>query len=122
MREVKVATLSQNALRVVRATAAPPRIRVLDPPRINPCPLPDIRTPLPAALSPPLTASRSWATHRHRRQEFTDEPGYASAMESSAALRPRPSFQVVRTSLAPAPPLKGILKTGESNPKIYLFR
>ena len=73
--------------------------------------------PLPVALSPPLT---DWPlpfeskTHRHRRQASADEPGYASAMESSAALRPRPSSQVMRTPLAPAPPLKGILKTGES--------
>ena len=69
--------------------------------------------PLPTALSPPLTASMPSTTHRHRRQESADEPGYASAMESSAARRPRPSSQVVRTSLAPATPLKGILKTGE---------
>jgi hypothetical protein len=69
--------------------------------------------PLPAAFSPPLTASRPSTTHRHRRQESADEPGYASAMEPSAARRPRPSSQVVRTPLAPATPLKGILKTGE---------
>ena len=118
VREVKVATLSKNALRAVRAAPAP---------RINPLPLPDIRSPwmvppLPAGLSPPLTAFRPSITHRddgHRRQVSADEPGYASAMESSAALRPRSSSQVVRTPLASVPPLKGILKTGEGDPKIH---
>jgi len=46
-------------------------------------------------------------------------PMALSPLESSAALRPRPS-QVVRTPLAPATPLKGILKTGGgAHPKIH---
>ena len=76
-------------------------------------------SPLPAGLSPPLTAFRPSMTHRHGRQVSADEPGYASAMESSAVLRPRSSSQVVRTPLASVPPLKGILKTGEGDPKIH---
>ena len=70
-------------------------------------------SPLPGGLSPPLRAFRPPMTHRHGRQVSADEPGYASAMESSAVLRPRSSSQVVRTPLASVPPLKGILKTGE---------
>jgi hypothetical protein len=61
--------------------------------------------PLPAALSPIL--------YGHQRRVSADEPSYASAMEPSTARRPRASSQVVRTPLAPATPLKGILKTGE---------
>jgi len=96
-------------------------------PRINPRPLPDIKSPLmvpplPMALPPPLTAPRPSTSHRRRRQESADEPGYTSALESSAALRPRPPPQVVRTPLTPAAPLKGILKTGEgADPRIHCF-
>ena len=115
VREVKVATLlSQNALRAVRAAPAP---------RVNPLPLPDIRSPFPAALSPPLTTSRPSTIHHHQFQESTDEPGYASAAESSAARRLWPSSQVVRTPLAPTTPLKGILKRGEgADPNIHFCR
>jgi len=69
---------------------------------------------IPTAKSPPLATPRPPMT-RHRRASTygsTDEPGYSSALETSAPLRPRPASQVVRTSIAPAPPLKGILKTG----------
>jgi len=76
--------------------------------------------PLQMAISPPQTASRPSTTHRHRRQESADEAGYTSALEPSAVRRPRHPSQGVRTSLVPALPLKGILKTGEgADPKIH---
>jgi len=76
--------------------------------------------PLSMALSPPQTAPRPSTVHRHRRQESADESGYTSALEPSARPRPRPPSQAVRTPLAPAQPLKGILKTGEgADPKIH---
>ena len=86
-------------------------------PRIAPRPLPDIRSPLMKPSipikSPPLATPRP-PTTQHRRYGSTDEPGYSSSLETSVPPRPRPrpTSQVVRTSLAPAPPLRGILKTG----------
>ena len=69
----------------------------------------------PITMSPPVATPRP-PTTRHRRISSygsTDEPGYSSSLETSAPLRPRPTSQVVRTPLAPVPPLRGILKTGE---------
>src|SRR5216684_9001550 len=85
-------------------------------PRIAPCPLPAVRSPLmtpssPITISPPPATPRQ-PTTRHRRYGSTDEPGYSSSLETSAPPpRPRPTSQVVRP-LAPAPPLRVILKTG----------
>jgi hypothetical protein len=93
--------------------------RVLHAPRINPRPLPDIRSPLMTPhtkipTSQPLATPRP-STTRHQHRGCTDEPGYSSSLEYSAAPRPRPrpTSQVVRTPLEPGPPLRGILKTGE---------
>jgi len=86
-----------------------------------------MRPPIPIAISPPPVAPRPSTnprqptTHRHRPHGSTDEPGYSSSLESSssAARRPRPTSQVVRTPLAPmAAPLKGILKTGTSESSV----
>jgi len=66
---------------------------------------------IPITISPPTATPRP-PTTRHRRYGSTDEPGYSSSLETSAPLRPRPTSQVMRTPLAPAPPLRGILKTG----------
>lgn len=73
-----------------------------------------MKSPIPIAISPPQATPRP-PTTRHRRSStygFAGEPGYSSSLETSASLRPRPTSQVVRTPLAPAPPLRGILKTG----------
>lgn len=106
-------------------TWGPVSVALPPAPRINPRPLPNVKSPLmvpplPMASPPPLTAPKPSTSHRYRRQESADEAGYTSALESSASHRPRPPPQVVRTPLAPAPPLKGILKTGEgADPKIH---
>src|SRR6267154_4759190 len=97
--------------------ASPPHTPLA--PRIAPRPLPDIRSPLmkpkiPITTSPPPATPRPPMT-RHRRASTygsIDEPGYTSSLETSAPLRPRPTSQLVRTPLTPAPPLRGILKTG----------
>ncbi|KAI9447247.1 hypothetical protein F5148DRAFT_727235 [Russula earlei] len=93
-------------------------------PRINPCPLPDIGSPLmalpiPIAKSPPQMTSRPSTTHRHRHHGSTDERGYSSSIESSKT--PRPTSQAVRTPVVSTSPLKGILKTGNSESSV-VFR
>src|SRR6267142_2105570 len=121
-------TIAQTMLRTTTTHNPWGRTSTPRAPRINPCPLPEVRSPLrippiPIAISspPPATSMSSTiprpsTTHRRRHHGSTDEPGYSSSLEpSSAAPRPRPSSHVVRTPLAPAPPLKGILKTGEGN-------
>jgi hypothetical protein len=73
-----------------------------------------MKHPIPITMSPPLATPRP-PTTRHRRSSTygsTNEPGYSSSLETSTPPRPRPTSQVVRAPLAPAPPLRGILKTG----------
>ncbi|KAH9969868.1 hypothetical protein BC827DRAFT_42616 [Russula dissimulans] len=99
-------------------------------PRINPCPLPDIASPLmpsptPIATSPPQTTPKTQTVHRRQHRGTADEGGYSSSLESSAASssRPRPTSQAVRTSLVSAPPLKGILKSGSPESSVVtVFR
>jgi hypothetical protein len=74
---------------------------------------------IPITMSPPQATPRPPPTTRHRRYGPTDEPGYSSSLETSAPLRPRPASQVVRTSIAAAPPLRGILKTAARSSLVF---
>ncbi|KAI0290920.1 hypothetical protein BC826DRAFT_520026 [Russula brevipes] len=113
-------------------------IPVTHAPRINPCPLPDIKSPqvpppIQFATSPPSATHRPSAaprpsathrpstTHRPRHHGVIDEPGYSSSLETSATPRLRRTSQIARTPLVPTPPLKGILKTGGSESSV-VFR
>jgi len=99
-------------------------------PRINPCPLPDIASPLipppapiPISPPPPQSTSKTQTVHRRPHRGPANEGGYSSSLETSSALRPRPTSQAVRTSLVSASPLKGILKSGSPDSSVVtVFR
>ena len=69
--------------------------------------------PIAMLPPPPQTTPKTQTILRRQPRGSADEGGYSSALEPSVTSRPRPTSQAVRTSLVSAPPLKGILKSGE---------